>query len=383
MSYYFGKDIESALFPKRDRFGAEQDKTPGGLDQAQTATTQDGEDTGCEENCRQKLEQCEGSFGANCREEFQRCKEACNGITNCQTGWHWDDNTGACVPDVMPGECDPPCIAPQVCKNGVCVDPEINEPCAGGYRLADQPVTGGGTVWTDEIIKPEHGWSRNPDAEGHYIYHPTYGFQNMFDVHEFIQTQKELTPNTGGACRKGYVSTVVNGETMCCPGDKPEPETPGLGEFQFPAGMQEFYDLLMGRGKELLNRPLGITPEEEAAMFGKNFENITNRGDALREQDRSALSRVGGLGTGMELEGQRKISRGIEEEISDAMRDLLIYGSERKKSDILDYTGTAQGLFGSGLQYENLMEAINSSRRGEGQQALMNMLTLLFSGAFN
>ena len=207
----------------------------------------------------------------------------------------------------------------------------------------------------------------------------------MLDVHNFIQTQTDLTPNLdGGACQKGFDKKDINGETMCCPGDDPGGGGGGgLGEYKFPEGMQDLYDLLMGRGKELLGMPLGLTPEEQAAMFGKEFETIQGRGGALREQDKNTLSRVGGLGTGMEVEGQRKISRGIEEEISDMMRDLLIYGSERKKSDLLDYTSAAGNIFGGGLGAEGLLEGINSGRRGEGQAAFWNMMRTLFGGNFN
>lgn len=416
MPNYFGQGIDSPFsaeatgFTRSVLYPGERDTKGSIIEGRESEEGTEGPRRDCRQKCRQEglkpytpqFEQCVkecqqggggggggGGCSGECAEmgltpgtpEFIECVQECRG---CPDGQHLEN--GTCVPNIVDRPCRPGFILDP--STGECVKDDQEDTCEGGYLLADDPIQGsGGSVWTDEVIKPEHGWFRDPRKQGHQVWNNTYGLQNLPDVHNFIQTGADLTPNLeASACKKGFTKKTMNGEEMCCPGNGGGNGNGGgtLGEFKFPPGMQELMDLLLGRGKDLLNMPLGLTQEEKDAMFGKGFENIQSRAGAQREDLYSSLSRSGGLGIGeREGEGTRKISRGIEEDISDAMRDLLIYGSERKKSDLLDFTGAAKGIFGSGLQYENLLEAINSGRRGESQAAFMQFLTMLMSGFFN
>jgi len=284
--------------------------------------------------------------------EFTLCVAECRG---CPPGQTWNPDLGTCVPDE--------------------IDETPDQPCAGGYRLADQPIAPGGGAVKESL---GNGWFRDPETEGGQYWHQEWGFHSRSEIQAYLDGTGTMTKNNDGACKKGFSKTMLNGDLMCCPNDDFDEDGggTGLGEWQWPQEMQDFWKLLLGRGTELLGMPTGITPGEQSAMFGKGFETVRGRESAQQEAIRPALSRSGGLGTGMELESQRKISRGIEEDISDIMRDLLIYGSERKKSDLLDYTGAAQSLFGTGMGYENLQEAINAGRRGEADRALMLLLSM-------
>ena len=257
------------------------------------------------------------------------------------------------------------------------------EECAGGYRLTDNPIApGGGSLWTDEIIKPEHGWYRDPGAAGHWIWHRDYGYQYLEDVYNFIQQGTALPQGATGACAKGYQPKEINGETWCCPEAGGGGAGGGggggeLGWWDWPEDMKEFYRQLMERGTGLLNMPLGYTPEMMASWFGRDFSKIRGMETPYREDLLRTLGREGMLGTGEALTTMGKSAWDVERSISDLTRDLFMAGEEKKKQDLLDYTNLAQTLFGQGMGYNQLIEILNAARRGEGERAMNMLLELL------
>jgi hypothetical protein len=139
-----------------------------------------------------------------------------------------------------------------------------------------------------------------------------------------------------------------------------------MGEYGYPAGMQELMSLLLGRGKELLGMPLGYSQEAMDKMFGLGFEGVRGQERGAREQLLGDLSRQGMSGTGTALGKTSDLAWNTENAITDLARTLFVGNEEKKKADLLDYTSAAQGIMGGGgLQYENLLEDINSGRRGE------------------
>ena len=169
-----------------------------------------------------------------------------------------------------------------------------------------------------------------------------------------------------------------------------------MGEYGYPAGMQELMSLLLGRGKELLGMPLGYSQEAMDKMFGLGFEGVRGQERGAREQLLGDLSRQGMSGTGTALGKTSDLAWNTENSITALARTLFVGNEEKKKADLLDYTSAAQGIMGGGgLQYENLLEdinsgrrgetfnieqlqeAINAARRGEGTQSLMLLMQLL------
>jgi len=55
----------------------------------------------------------------------------------------------------------------------------------------------------------------------------------------------------------------------------------------------------------------------------------------------------------------------------------MVGQEEKIKQDLLGFTGAAGDIFGRGMGYTQLREAINAARRGEGAQALEMILRLL------
>ena len=331
------------------------------------------EKTACEQNCWDLLQDCNRDNPTNlgfCEQEYETCMNACEG--------------GGGVGGVC--QYDEDCLEGYRCVNGQCVaidDPSIDpdedsaEGCSGGYLLAESPISGGtGSLYLDDEFG-SGGWMRHGDMEAHYYWHPDYGYHFIDTVIAHVENGVAPADNLGGTvCQKAYQRETINGQEWCCPAGGDDGGG-GLGEYSYPPELQNFFKLLMGRGTDLLGMPLGLTQEEMDAMFGQGFENIRGQEGGMQNDLTSWLQSMGALGSGAELEQRGKVARGTQQSMSDLMRNLLIYGSERKKSDLLDYTGEARGIFGQGLWYEQLLEAINASRRGEGSDAIDQWLRYL------
>lgn len=151
----------------------------------------------------------------------------------------------------------------------------------------------------------------------------------------------------------------------------------GLGEYQYPAGLQELMDLLLGRAKDVLSRPEGFSQDALTSMFGKGFEGLRSGQAATREMTMEDLARQGMLGTGVGSKRLADQSWATEGMVGDIRRNIFLENEQQKRKDLELYTGLASSIFGGGMNYEQLREAINSGRRGEGQSALMMLLSLL------
>jgi len=294
-----------------------------------------------------------------------------------------------CCPKAAP-ECteDRHCPEGYRCVDGRCVpieepvidEDEDGEGCEGGYILSSDPIAGGGgSIWTDDIIKAEHGWFRDPTTEGHRVWHKDWGFQMSEDVYKYLQGTGTLTKSTSGACKKGFKQESIAGEVWCCPTDVPT-DTPGLGEYAIPDWLKEFLDMLTGRGKELLDpSQYGYSKEAMEAMFGRGFEKVRGAEAATRESLQDVLSRSGMLGTAAETSKMAETGWETERGIADLQRDLMIKGEEQRKKDLLSYTGLAQSIFGTGIGTEGFLEMINAARRGE-RKDWYQMLLDFFQG---
>jgi hypothetical protein len=142
-----------------------------------------------------------------------------------------------------------------------------------------------------------------------------------------------------------------------------------LGEYQYPAGMQELMTMLLDRGKSVY----GYDPKAIEAMFGRGFENVRGQEAGMGERLTRTLGSQGMLGTGTAVEQRNDLGFGTEKNINDLARDIMIKNEEQKRAD----TELSSSILGRGMGFEQLLEAINSGRRGESQNALAMLLSLL------
>lgn len=289
---------------------------------------------------------------------------------------------------------DRDCPEGEVCRNGVCVpgeEPVIDgEGCEGGYRLSGAAISaGGGKLWTDGIIKAEHGWYRDDQAAGHWIWHKEHGYQRLADVHASIQGTKTLTKFEGGACRKGFQPKIIGGVTWCCPEDGGGNGGGGGGmgeEFTWSPEMREAIQRMMERFEEMLDRPYGLSEEERQAIINYYTSSIKGgeRGRLQSMEDR--LARMGMAGGGLELAETGRIQRGTREQVAGVTQGLAIDEIDKALMNYLQTTGMAQGLLGTLMGAETVPESLSAARRGEGlsqQQMILQYLSILMGGQSN
>jgi len=157
----------------------------------------------------------------------------------------------------------------------------------------------------------------------------------------------------------------------------PTGQREGLGEFEWPEEMMGLYRGLIGRGGEFLGRRPGYSDAVMRAMFGRDFERLRGVGGRGREEMINLLSREGLLGTGAARDIGEAQAWQTERGIGDLMRDLAIGQEGQIREDLLRFTGAAGDIFGQGIGFHQIREAINAARRGEGTEALQMILQLL------
>ena len=253
--------------------------------------------------------------------------------------------------------------------------------CEGGYPFKDEYKGGQGSgkaLWTQHGLTAQDGWYRSADWGAHQIWHPEWGFQDLVQVLEWKKGKRQLTKNEGGACQKGYKKTTMeDGSTWCCPEDISGDGQQDLGEYGYPDWMKRLMGMLSGRAESMLNRPYGFSQDEKDQRFGKGFEKIRGQEAPARDSLMRALSSQGMLGTGAGMGQLGQLASGAENTVTDLRRDLFLEEEEKKKRDELDFTGMANQLFGTGMGYEGMLEAMNAGRRGEGRDWLRLLLSLL------
>jgi hypothetical protein len=257
-------------------------------------------------------------------------------------------------------------------------EPGDDMPCEGGYRLTDDPVNpGGGKIWTDEFISAKDGWYRDPQAQGHKIWHRDYGYQQLEDVHAFLRGEQQLTKNTGGACKKGYKQTNINGEAWCCPDAGGGGGGDGLGYFQWPQELMDLYGGLVQRGTDLLGKEPGFSDEAISTMFGQNYDRARQTGDLAREQVMNQLQTEGLAGTGTSQDVGMDTAWQTEKAVNDVMEHVFLANEAQKRQDLNLYTNLANMILGTGSGFISGGEAINAGRRGEQRQSLQMLMEFL------
>jgi len=235
---------------------------------------------------------------------------------------------------------------------------------------------------TEEEEEPAAGCPPEAEAAG-----------DRNEPHEGCQCGSRFAvPSADFTCPSGYKMVIGSSGPSCrcikwcndmglgeaCVGKGTET----LGEYKWPSELVNLYNRLMGRAGEYLSRKPGYSQAAIEAIYGKGYENIRNLEQARRQQAIADLQREGMLGTGAGMAALRQIPWQTEQNVSDVIRDVFLGQEAPKRTDLASYTDIAQSLFGKGMNYQQILEAINAARRGEAQNALalwMQYLTNLMS----
>jgi hypothetical protein len=190
---------------------------------------------------------------------------------------------------------------------------------------------------------------------------------------------KKYMLGTGAACDSGYVP-VQKPEGIQCECVKWCQDTGygadcmsggtsagKLGEFKWPAEMDDYYNALIGRGREALEKKPGFSDTMRALMFGQGVDKMRKGEGAIADSRTSALGAAGLLGTGAGNAAMVQPQLEREQNVGNLLREVLLANEGQKRTDYNDWTGIADKLFGTGMQYNQTKEILNASRRGEGR----------------
>lgn len=160
--------------------------------------------------------------------------------------------------------------------------------------------------------------------------------------------------------------------------------TSGAGEqFQWSPETQALLQRILDRANSLLDQPLGLTEQERQAIYNRIFEKIKGMERPAIQSQMDIASRQGLLGSPYAERAITGIQRGTRETLAGAERDIEIEEAQRRYEQLLGTTGMAQSLLGMGMSAEQITEALNAARRGEGQdwaQMLLNYFGILYGG---
>lgn len=383
-------------------------------------------------------EECQQQYGSNWRCVDGICKEfeyECETDADCkQYGEEYVCDNGVCK-KIVTKRCttDQECIDAwgegYICKDGECVKEDGNgngEGCEGGYKkpagencaFSYETKAFEGEAWCCPVEHPEIGeWEWPPEMQDAYeqlmAYFSElmglgpYGGLGQFQLPDYL---KDLFPQ--------YAERA---EGLLTP-------------YELPEDIQNLMASLSGRAGEFLGKRPGYGEAAIQQMFGKGFEDIRAREQRMREQGSDWLKSQGLVGTGEGAGAMGDIAWQSEADITDLMRDIFLAGEEQKRADLYGYTGAAQdivdrlsglrfgeeqtslgrlgeargltgqigqmlfgeeaanmgrlgygmdlkrmaqSIFGQGMDYNKIIEAINAARRGENQGALALIMQYL------
>jgi hypothetical protein len=126
-----------------------------------------------------------------------------------------------------------------------------------------------------------------------------------------------------------------------------------------------------------MENPRGTTDAERQAIINFATERIKRgqRGEMQSMEDR--ISRMGLLGGGFQASEAGRIRRGTREDVVSLQRQVAEGEIDRRFSELMGGTQMAQGLLGTMMTSEQLVEILNAARRGEGETAMQQFLAYL------
>jgi len=154
----------------------------------------------------------------------------------------------------------------------------------------------------------------------------------------------------------------------------------GVGEqFGWSPEIQALLSRILDRANSLLDQPLGLTDAERQAIYNRIFERIKGMERPAIQSMMNVASRQGLLGSPYAERGVTEIQRGTREQLANAERDIEIQEAQDRYQQLMGTTGMAQSLLGTGMGAEQLVEAANAARRGEGTSSMNAVLQYLIA----
>ena len=159
---------------------------------------------------------------------------------------------------------------------------------------------------------------------------------------------------------------------------KYEGEDGGVGgEYKWSPEIQALLARILERANMLLDQPLGLSDEERQAIYNRIFEKIKGAERPAIQSQMDIASRQGLLGSPYAERAITGIQRGTRETLAGAERDIEIEEAQNRFNQLMQTTAMSQSLLGTGMNAEQIAEALSGARRGEGTGVLAMLLQYL------
>jgi len=175
-------------------------------------------------------------------------------------------------------------------------------------------------------------------------------------------------------CPKGYKTTGIGGEQWCCP-----EELTAASEFKWSPEIEALMNRILAKANELLNQPRGLSDEERQAIYNRSFEQIKGMERPAIQSRLDAISRIGMLGSPYAEREVEEVQRQTPQLLATTSRDIAIDEAKRRFSEQQQVYQTVMQMLGQGMGGEQIVEALNAARRGEGTSALQMILQYFMS----
>ena len=151
-------------------------------------------------------------------------------------------------------------------------------------------------------------------------------------------------------------------------------------QFEWSPELQALWARIMERANQLLDEPRGLSEEERQAIYNRAFEKVKGMERPAIQTAQDRMARMGMLESpyaGREVAG---IERGTREMLGSTARDIELEETQRRFGEMMASLGMVSNITGQKMTGEQLMEALNAARRGEGSSAMQQLLAYLGLG---
>jgi hypothetical protein len=146
------------------------------------------------------------------------------------------------------------------------------------------------------------------------------------------------------------------------------------GEFKWSPEIEGLMNRILAKANELLNQPRGLSDEERQAIYNRSFEQIKGMERPAIQSRLDAISRMGLLGSPYAEREVEEVQRQTPQLLAGVSRDIGISEAERRFEEQQKTYQLVMQMLGQGMGGEQIVEALNAARRGEGTSALQMIL---------
>jgi len=134
---------------------------------------------------------------------------------------------------------------------------------------------------------------------------------------------------------------------------------------------------LLARGNELLDQPRGLSDQERQAIYNRAFEQIKAQERPTIQSTIDSAARLGLVDSPYATRQVDDIRRASENMLTSTSRDIGIAETDKRYQELMGTLAMVSNLTNLGMSSEQITEALNAARRGEGRDDMSSILQYL------